>query len=101
MFVNWGPNKEDLFYDYLAKDDVKVDELGPELLEMIMGDNTEAPPQEIMRFKKFLYEDVNPAFRPNHNYMINKFGLEIHFIMNKNPKANFKPSMSMNLVFGG
>jgi len=64
-------------------EDVDIDSLDPELAEAIMGDSTEPPPQELMKFKKFFREpfdlSTREQFKKNHHYMIDQFSLEIHF----------------------
>lgn len=105
MFVDWGENTEKMFFDACTKEDVDIDSLDPELAEAIMGDATEPPSQELMKFKKFFREpfdlSTREQFKKSHNYMIDQFSLEIHFQLNKDPKKNQLPMIQVNMVFGG
>lgn len=65
----------------------------------MIGDSVESPPEDILKFKKFLYEDCN--FMRKNYYILQWFSLDIHLQLNKDPKANLQPFMSFNMVFGG
>ncbi len=66
---------------------------------MMVGDSVEPPPEDILKFKKFLYEDCN--FMRKNYYILKRFSLDIHLQLNKDPKTNLQPAMLFNMVFGG
>ena len=68
-------------------------------MEQLLGNTEEEPPEDVLRFKNFVYEDCQ-FLRENH-YVLQRFSLDIHFQLNKNPKKNGRPFMMVNLVFGG
>ena len=57
MFLNFSDDKKDVFYDHMTEGKFDMDSIPPELLERILGDSEETPSEEILKFKKFLYED--------------------------------------------
>jgi hypothetical protein len=54
MFINF---KTDINYEKMTEGVINLNNVESELLELIMGDSVVEPSQEILKFKKFLYED--------------------------------------------